>query len=755
MRTLFSLLIMTTLGASASIANVGVRPRDADATYRAYARAEWVVDPGRQYDNPFDPDEIAIDARFTAPGGDVLTIPAFWNQDFESTPQGGDPHQPRPRGEPHWLVRFTPTQPGAWAMEVVARERGGSAERRSTPITFQVAASDAPGFVRRARANERYFQFDNGKTYFPIGINLAWPDRRGRADRIAQWMGLLAKNGGNFARVWMCHPPVMLESDRTGLGHYDLFAADYFDEILQAGERHGLAVMLTFVNHRDLIDEDMWGKAIWPSNPYNAALRGPATRPVDFFAHAEARRRFRQRLRYIVARYAAYTSVMCWELMNEQEYARVEVPDAWNAEMAAYLKQVDPYDHLVSTSSKLPDAVWQLPQIDLTQRHMYGDGSQIDVISPIAGGARDFERFGKPHLLAEFGLDFKGTDANFDPDGRATTLHNSLWSAALSGHAGATAYWWWDSYVDAKNLWHVYAPLARFASQIDWAKRKFEPIDLPAPPSRDTTEPERFSDLSVTSSLGWGKAHGRPIAISRGGAVNMPVPRFLYGPRQEKLRTPTTLEVDLPADGAMTMRFARVSDHAMLRVSVDGKPIADFGFSAQPQSPDQKNAKPAPGHPDVLQADLNVERTIQLKSGRHSVALDNIAGDWVALDSITFAGAKSSRLADLSAIAMRDEQTGQTIAWLLDATSNWRNDRDGPQSSPQRDVLLTLPALPKTVAASSQLVVEWWDTRAGRVVEKQTVSPGNGELRLRVPTFTRDIALRATPVAATSSSSSP
>src|SRR4051812_14573910 len=139
-------LIFGTVAARAS--EVNVQRRTPEATVKAYDRVEFIVDPGTTYSNPYDPDEIAIDATFTGPKGESLVLPAFWDQTF--------------------ILRFAPTSPGKWSMTATVRDKSG--ERKSAPLTFDVAESASRGFIRRAKDNPRYFQYDSGDPYFVIGI---------------------------------------------------------------------------------------------------------------------------------------------------------------------------------------------------------------------------------------------------------------------------------------------------------------------------------------------------------------------------------------------------------------------------------------------------------------------------------------------------------------------------------------------------------------------------------------------------------
>src|SRR5690606_16728613 len=85
---------------------------------------------------------------------------------------------------------------------------------------------------------------------------------------------------------------------------------------------------------------------------------GPASTPEEFFTLKESRDKYKNRLRYIVARWGYATSIGAWEFFNEIDNAAFSEEDSviishdaiadWHREMAAYLKSIDPYDHIVN-----------------------------------------------------------------------------------------------------------------------------------------------------------------------------------------------------------------------------------------------------------------------------------------------------------------------------------------------------------------------------------------------------------------------
>jgi hypothetical protein len=201
------------------------------------------------------------------------------------------------------------------------------------------------------------------------------------------------------------------------------------------------------------------------------------------------------------------------------------------------------------------------------------------------------------------------------------------------------------------------------------------------------------------------------------------------------------LHVDLPRPTTMVVRVAKVSDHGTMRVSVDGALKRDFFFSALPGAPGQKKTE-LNAH-KLYEAEFEQDCPIDLPAGRHAVLLDIVGGDWISLRSVTFPAAKSSNFADLHVLALQDTSSGETLAWLRDPASNWQNDRAKVPPRTITDARVGLPVRP-----DANYQIEWWDTRAGTIVQRGTARAEQGALTLAVPPVHRDIALRATVVVA-------
>lgn len=375
-----------------------------------------------------------------------------------------------------WKVRFAPDTPGRWHDRIWARDRSGTVHLPEA--AFTVTPSETPGFVRRSHSNPRAFAFGNGRPFFAVGENMGWAGRRGTFD-YDDWLAALGKAGGNWTCIWMCPWNCGLEwSPQTGkpstdgyhgLGVYNLAHAWELDAILDTAARSHVYVMLCLGTYSEFSTGGFFHEGQWSENPYNAANGGPCAAPADFWTNSAARTLYRRRLRYICARYGWRAGIQAWELWNE-----TRAPAGWVSEMARALKgsggsvALDPYGHLLTTTYG-DDAVWKLPQIDFTQTHRYGDSGDIADHAPVvARDAQEFMAYSKPHLMGEFGIDWRASDIKYDPDGKGINLHNGLWAAAVSGDAGGAMLWWWDNYVHPKNLYPQFTALRRFADTVPW-----------------------------------------------------------------------------------------------------------------------------------------------------------------------------------------------------------------------------------------------------------------------------------------------
>jgi hypothetical protein len=435
--------------------------------------------------NPFDPAQLEVWGWFRDPHGRLWRVPAFFFQGYERS-LVRDRESLTSTDKPTWKVRFAPVVPGTWTWWWSVRDRTG--ERLGRQHHVAVIDRDAPGFIRRSGRDRRCLVHDDQSAYFAIGENVAWySEARGTYD-YDSWFGRLAEHGANHARLWMPYWAFALEGPDTGVGDYTrrLDRAWQLDYVVELAGRLGLALTLCIQNHGPF---SIAFNSEWDRNPYNQRNGGPLARPEAFFTNTEARRLFRQRLRYIVARWAYAPQLLAWELFNEVDLTANYDPAVvahWHREMSEYLRSLDPHQHLISTSLALYPSVstsphdapiWNTTGLDFTQIHRYttlGDG--IPIGDPdVAHNLGDLVSFmldthQQPTLVGEYGINSTNAKITATIDEKGVALHDALWATALSGSFGTAMSWWWDSYIDAQpqRFYPMFGALARFLHGIQW-----------------------------------------------------------------------------------------------------------------------------------------------------------------------------------------------------------------------------------------------------------------------------------------------
>ncbi|MEK9136822.1 MAG: DUF5060 domain-containing protein, partial [Bacteroidota bacterium] len=448
-------------------------------TIPQYGKFEARIETNLQCTNPFNPEEVDLQVRFLTPTGVTHTMPAFYDEED---------------GKPVWKVRYAPMEVGDYHYYAAL------GDARTDTQTFACVPSDRDGFIRLSPHDSRYFQFDSGKPYFAVGHNVCW------ADDYEPYFQQMAAHGENHTRIWMIHWNVALEwsgGDYPGLGRYHLGKASRLDHILELAEQYGVYIMLCLESFNTLRIRQPY--PAYQGNPYAQENGGMLEKPEQFFTHPEARRLFKQHLRYLVARYAYSPHIFCWEFWNEVDIIEKYISEeavAWHQEMARYLRQIDPMEHLITTSfagTAGDAAMWRLPEMEFTQNHQYGSKDMAESIRRWT--QRNISEFQKPHIFGEFGTDAGGPRSEKDPDG--INLHNGIWAAALSGSAGTAMLWWWDNYIEPNKLYYHFQPLAQFVADVDWPHANFRDAEIGD--IRYVTQPElETKDLSLPCTAGWG-----------------------------------------------------------------------------------------------------------------------------------------------------------------------------------------------------------------------------------------------------------
>lgn len=444
----------------------------------------------RDFRNPFDTEEIDIQATFIAPAGIRKTIPAFYFQDYDrhEVKQFCREHRENelfetltPKGTAHWKVRFTPTVPGNYQYFLTVN--GRRAWPAEGEAAFTAAPSNTPGFVRVAK-DRQYFEHSTGQFYYPIGHNLRSPtdnrnDEAYKGRFTQEWhrgtflfddyFKKMKENDCNWARVWQCSWWMGLEWTRAwpgfhGIGRYNMESAWRLDYLLEQARKNGIYLQVDTTNHGQYslkIDTE------WERNPYNVKNpedRGPLLRPREFFTTDTARELYTRRARYTAGRWGYSPNVFSWVLMTECEFTddyfltAYREGDAGNSPMlvrwhefaAGQFKKWD-QNHLVATHFSHPfrgTDVFNSPAVEYVLSNTYWQNWKFKEL----GGPPDdsiwislftFQEFtgthNKPTLVGEYGGDVNKNK----PEQLDTELHIGAWSKVVIPYAGSTGYWWW------------------------------------------------------------------------------------------------------------------------------------------------------------------------------------------------------------------------------------------------------------------------------------------------------------------------
>jgi hypothetical protein len=218
------------------------------------------------------------------------------------------------------------------------------------------------------------------------------------------------------------------------------------EELLHLIDSLGLYVMLTL---------DM-NSGNWRNSPYNVANGGPAKTYTEFFSLPEAMEKYKNKLRYVVARWGYSTNIGAWEFFNEIDNGVFTRQDSiliphvyvtqWHQEMSRYLKDIDPYQHLVTTSISHRDIAGMnsVPYIDFNQKHIYKHTEKIPGIYP------DYiQTFGKPYVVGEFGFRWEDADPKYAKEADYD-YKRGLWFGMFSPTPILPMSWWWELFDDEK-----------------------------------------------------------------------------------------------------------------------------------------------------------------------------------------------------------------------------------------------------------------------------------------------------------------
>ena len=687
------------------------------------------------YRNPFDPADIEMLAIFDAPSGAQIVVPGFWTLPYEDRcPEPCAAADFQPVGGPQWQVRFTPDEVGAWTYALQLRQGGGVI--LSEEGQFEVTPSARDGFIG-VGANRRYFQFDSGRPYFPVGLNLKWSwDGAGGVRAYQRWLRELGAAGVNYARLFIDVPWFISLEWQGPAGDYRAAqrAAAELDAILETAAESGVYLQLvllwsqslTVYNGPPVLIPAQPARpdtsADWDSHPYNVLNGGVLSGPGAFFASQPAQELFRRRLRYIAARWGFSPQVFAWEIVDRVDRLggfSEQVAGEWLRSVTAYLRQTDQHDHLITAGSRAPTAlIYDNPLLDFAPFEFYQRRPIETVIDQQIGVVELTERYreaaSSPVLLTAFSLNPWYEPTADDPAG--VHVINTLWASALAGGAGSGASDWWETYILPAGMQRYFTPLAAFTAGIDWPNLDLQPAqagllagaDSAYAPLRLDGFARRFAFLPRSAVL-------REITPDGVFPDLADQTSYLYGQvYNSRFSQAQRYRVVVPIDTYLELGIRAVSDQAGARlvVSLDEQPALAL---------------------DLRASSRELTARLPLAAGEHMITLDNAGDDWLELAYIEI----GHLVAPARALTLRDEGAGVALAWIQHAGYTWEQVAANVARAPLT-LRYRLNRLPP-----GRYVVETWDPLGGGVLGEELLRVGaDGVLEVDLLPFDAQIALR-------------
>ncbi|HLO97542.1 MAG TPA: hypothetical protein VK171_03005, partial [Fimbriimonas sp.] len=405
----------------------------------------------------------------------------------------------------------------------------------------------------------------------------------------------------------------------------------------------------------------------------------------------EAKRRTKMMLRYFVARFGYSHSIMAWELFNEVQFVEKirkggdwATVGKWHDEMGRYIKSIDPYKHLVTTSSELEKPIWK--EMDYMQGHGYPPS-----VSGMLMGTEN--KWGKPMFFGEIGPGGQA-DANATRDAQ----RSGIWAAFFAGHSAAGQYWFWDQMTGAGYDEYEFSTdiLATLPAVRTFKKQKV------------AVKVDTGADLVFTPGRGWEPSAKTSFTLPQdaGPASSGKLSAYIQGVNNRAMMPkPLTFKFTSTTPGALKIRASEVSGggDAHLTITVNKQVVLDREF---------KKGSRLTGPDGTL--------TVPFPVGKNEIVINNSGEDWINLSRYTFSG-----IAPLASAV--GAKSGGTV--VVHATAIREN---------------TPVQLTGTGLSSGQVTIQVYDLDSRRRTELNRTIEG-GRITLNLPSKEQVIVLSQNP----------
>ncbi len=433
-----------------------------------FERLTLPIDLAATYDNAFDPRQVNVQVVVATPSGKTEKVPAFFWQDFTSVAIGETEEILLPRRCAPWRLYYRPRETGVHTLHVLAQDKTGV--RRTPDRKIEVVPSTRRGFLRVSKEDPRFFEFDNGESYFGIGPS-GW-------FRDANYIF-----GGNPRCVSTRRLDDYYRRKAEGGSNYDYCLAEYFGRLYLPGGvidqhvawkcEHRLRTLEELGIYWVTCYDDLCRSVIYGLDtvPYAAAQGGPCHSIEELYVNERALEMQRDHLRYFVARMSDSPALLVWAIGDEgQAGSRFSslMVRSWIKELQNYVRAIDVYQH--------PHVMCEGPRsiaeggdaIIVPDWYFHRD---VDAVTLCLELDRQYGRFNCPLINPEGGMVewTKPADA-YGPKRalyyltgerwkfpEAISFHNHLWISLFLKYAVGGTEWLGQFIVQRNQLCHAMA----------------------------------------------------------------------------------------------------------------------------------------------------------------------------------------------------------------------------------------------------------------------------------------------------------
>ena len=449
-------------------------------TFRTYEKIELKVDvAGLDSElNVYDEKDVDLNISLISSSGKRIVMPAFYYEDFIFSEECELIGKTDSKGD--FRFRISLSEATVWDFMVTLKIKGETVDTVTGNITVE-ENDDNHGYLSVETNRKQSFIFTDGMPFVAIGENIAYaaiPEVNKRGAKLIEWMKECADNGANFVRTWLIYWGLTIQKTHQAPNDFSAGLSDaaQLDRVFDAWRDMGMYGQFCIYSFNHLNNTPNSPEAAWKLFPYNSENEnGYLSNPIEFFTDEKAIEDTKSFLRYLIARYSYSTNLFSWEFFNEVDGAtgavqNPEVVVKWHETMCGYLRSIDPYKHMITTSTacypgnadkndlELKNRIHAQDFFDFVSIHRY-DYNTVKELSDYLSAMQKL--YSRPTMYGECGL----TRILLDED--LITFHQQNWMGIMSGGSGTAMTWYWEM-LDKYNGYSLFKPLRKVVNMIPW-----------------------------------------------------------------------------------------------------------------------------------------------------------------------------------------------------------------------------------------------------------------------------------------------